>query len=117
MTTFLLDRYCPAGTDFSFIKPFAGARKDLSGFAGYYRQVEGLTPFLLKLKYLGDQVPVTVSGDGLRLFGQRFVEVEPLFFRTPEDGGRVAFRLGPDGEVRYLFVGSGAFEDGREGGE
>lgn len=110
LTTFLLDRYCPADQDFSALKPYPGAEKDLSRFAGYYREVEGLTPFLLKMKYLGDQVPVTASGDGLRIFGQRFVEVEPLYFRAPEDGGRVAFRLGKDGEVRYLFVGSGAFE-------
>ena len=110
-TELFFDHYYPQKKDSAAVQPLKDSQNSSNRFAGHYRQIEGFSNQLLKLKYLMDLVPVTASSDNtLNAFGGKFVEVEPLLFQEIEDKSYLNFKEDSQGRNRRMFIGIGAFE-------
>jgi CubicO group peptidase (beta-lactamase class C family) len=110
LTTTLMNHFFPPAGAPAPAAPTVAAG-DLAAFAGTYDQIAGFSTNALRLgSMLENYAVVEPSGpDTLAVFGTRFTAVEPMLFRA-EDGQHVAFGRDARGRVRYLFVGSGAYE-------
>lgn len=93
-----------------FLTPSVSSSQ-VAAFEGDFSEVAGFSSSALKIGSVLQSL-VTVkrtSKNTLAMFGSEYAEVEPLLFQD-KDGNRVAFKLDENNRVRYLFVGSGAFE-------
>ena len=110
-TTAFLKRYFPQAPP-ARLAPPPGAAARAPRYAGWYRPLHEYSRHTLeKVVSLEGQLPVTAGADGtLRIGRDAAVEVERGLYRRAETPDLVAFRDGPAGEVRYLFVGTAAFE-------
>ena len=110
-TPLFFDHYYPREKGSAVVQPLKDSGSDLNRFTGQYRQIEGLSGTLLKLKYLMDLVPVTTTGHTiLNAFGGNFVEVEPRLFQETEDKSYLLFKEDDRTGNRRMFIGVGAFE-------
>jgi CubicO group peptidase (beta-lactamase class C family) len=99
------------------VEPLAASRKDLSRFAGSYRNDIWCHSCPAGARgFLPSPVTVTANDDGtLSLWGARWVQVEPLLFALPSgslDNGEVvvAFREDAAGRITHFFNGAWSHE-------
>ncbi len=88
--------------------------RDVARFCGFYRQTRTPHAEILKLGMLTGTMPcearvrtapdglIEVTGDGRK--PRRYAQVEPLSFRSMDDGARCAFRQDSSGRIRYFFA-------------
>lgn len=117
LTSAILDRYFPApeGHDAETAPPEPppefGARAH--EYVGTYRNVVGSRHTIEKMMhFLMDEVEVWDNGDGSLAIGfGSWVEIEPRVFQWAQGGPHYrGFGRDSQGDIAYLFVGSGAYE-------
>jgi hypothetical protein len=108
-TTAFLDSFFPELPADQFeVVPMA--KRPLTPLTGYYREVQAYShDTLQKVDSLMNQFPIRGEGDTLRLFGHDYVAVEPLLFKNGDERSTVAFEADEQGNITYLFAGTGAF--------
>jgi CubicO group peptidase (beta-lactamase class C family) len=81
-------------------------------FVGSYRGTRYSHGTFEKLFAFSASAEVDVSNDAmaLSLDGTRYVQIEPLLFRSDSSDDQIAFQAAPDGSIAYLFNGVGAYE-------
>jgi hypothetical protein len=81
-------------------------------YTGYYRELAGYSSTTLtKLASLMSQVPVKKGADNTLTIGSgAAIEVEPLVFRWQGSDSYAVFRQDAEGQVDFLFYGTGAFQ-------
>jgi CubicO group peptidase (beta-lactamase class C family) len=98
------DHYYPA-SPVEPIQPPADFAGRASRFVGSYRPNEFAGTTILKFIGLMDTIEISDPGDGTLLFGKdRFVEVEPLYFRQVDGPLGIAFREDDRGRITHLFT-------------
>jgi len=98
------DHYYPA-LAIEPIQPPADFAGRASRFVGSYRINDMAGTTVLKVLGLMEAIEISDPGDGTLLVGkQRFVEVEPLYFRQVDGPFGIAFREDDRGRVTHLFT-------------
>jgi CubicO group peptidase (beta-lactamase class C family) len=98
------DHYYPA-SPVEPIQPPADFAGRASRFVGSYRNNEMAGTTALKSLGLMDAIEISDPGDGTLLVGkERFVEVEPLYFRQIDGPFGIAFREDDRGRITHLFT-------------
>ena len=98
------DHYYPA-SPVEPIQPPADFAGRASRFVGSYRINEFAGTTVLKFIGLMDAIEISDPGDGTLLVGkERFVEVEPLYFRQVDGPFGIAFREDDRGRITHLFT-------------
>ncbi|HEU0015522.1 MAG TPA: serine hydrolase domain-containing protein, partial [Longimicrobium sp.] len=102
----LLDRWLPERRTFAVPAPDPRAAARLRRLAGTYRGATWCRTCPLDQQRV-DDVVVTVRDDGaLMVWDEPWIEVEPLFFRSPDGTRRFAFHQDAAGRITAMTVGS-----------
>ena len=110
LTSQFLDHYYPVQKKTDSPQPPADFPSSARHLTGHYRYTVYSRHTIEKIMTLLSQVRVTCSNRSLTVGSGRYVEVEPLLFHRVNDEDRIAFKEDEHGRVKYMFIGTGAYE-------